>query len=57
MIKYNYEMNLYVHLCAKTTIQPICKTEGLSKQAKEASFVAWRQWESVCTDLFRMVIS
>lgn len=57
MIKYNYEMNMYVHPCAKTMIQPIFKTEGLSKQAKEASFVTWRRWESVCTDLFRMVIS
>jgi len=47
VIKYNYELNLYVHLHAKTTIRPIFKTEGLSKQAKEASFVTWGRWESV----------
>lgn len=57
MIKHDYEMNLYVCLCAKTMTWPVFKTEGLNKQAKEASFVTWRRWESVCTALFGMVIA
>lgn len=51
MIKSNHEINMYVHLCAKTMIWPVFKTKGLSKQAKRANFVTWTRWGSVYSSI------
>lgn len=51
MIKSNREINMYVHLCAKTRIWPVFKIYGLSKQAKKANYVTWTRWESVYSSI------